>query len=175
MYNTPPSTHTQTQSFLSNTMLTTSMKHTSTHTRTAYYLYEVLYTNDHQHRVSLFSNPHSSLKDCSMQWRDYTVGLIGVLIWVIVRALDNKNWCRNEYHWFYMILLNVLQLCNSAAAFTAMTHALSMCVSVLLVWLKMSVWRFYKTVKPTINIKTTTVQLHYLVSLLPLQLLFLLL
>lgn len=44
-----------------------SRKNTSMHTHIAYYLYEVLYTSDHQHRVSVFSNPHSDWKDCSMQ------------------------------------------------------------------------------------------------------------
>lgn len=183
MYNIPtppppsdPNTHRHTHAFSAIQCWPPTQQETHTRTHTAYYLYEVLYTSGHQHRVSLFSNPHSSWKDCSLQWRDYTIGLIGLLIWVIVGAFDNKNRCRKEYHCFYMILLNVLQLYISATAYTAVTHMLCTCVCVSVLLLSDSKWEYrsFMIVKATITIKTTTVQLHYLEALLPLHLPFLL-
>lgn len=129
MYNILPNTHT---CFLCYTMLTTSTAgYTHAHTHTAYYLYEVLYTSDHQHRVSVFSNPHSGWIDRSMQWKDYTDGLMGVLIWVIVSALVNKNRCRKEYRCFYTIVLNVYVL---ATVLTIITHSHCELVPVLSEW-----------------------------------------
>lgn len=108
MYNIPPSTHAHTR-LLRYTMVTTSTAgNTHRRTHTAYYLYEVLYTSDHQHRVSVFSNPHSGWKEHSVHGRDYTVRIKGVLIWVIVRGLDNKKY-KEENFCFNNILLNVLQ------------------------------------------------------------------
>ena len=152
MYNIPPNTHT---CFLCYTMLTTSTAgNTHAHTHTAYYLYEVLYTSDHQHRVSVFSNPHSGWIGRSMQWKDYTDGLMGVLIWVIVSALVNKNRCRKEYHCLYTIVLNVLQLYILSTVFTVITH--SHCESVLV----LSEWSWTEQYGSLVKLKlssTTTV------------------
>lgn len=82
--------------------------HTDTHARqTAYYLYEVLHTSDHQHRVSVFSNPHSVWKDCSVQQRDYNVGLMGVLIWVIIRVFAYKKKWGKMFTFFVYIFLYI--------------------------------------------------------------------
>lgn len=143
MYNIPPNTHARTHtrklSLPHKADHQHSRKHTRMHTHTAYYLYEVLYTSDHQHRVSLFSNPHSSWKECSMQWRDYTVGLIGVLIWVIVRALDCKNMCRKEYH---LLLCDIVKCVTTAhfghCIYCNDTSNLHVCVHSIFVWLIMS-------------------------------------
>lgn len=100
----PSSAHTRKPSALHRADHHRGRKHRNAHARTAYYLYEVLYIGDHQHRVSVFPNPHCVWKGRLMQLRDYIVGLMGVLIWVIVGTLGRKNRWGNNTSTFWMKL-----------------------------------------------------------------------
>lgn len=128
MYNIPPNAHTHAhaQTLCVIQWWPPAQQETHMHTRThpAYYLYEVLYTSDHQHRVSVFSNPRLSWIGRSRQWGDYTAGLMEGLIWLIVSVFYNKTWLHQRKA---LPLYNDVTV-HLSTAFTAARHFVHMYV-----------------------------------------------